>query len=131
MPLSAALSGTSPGVYEKFPLVELSDRLVRCVRANEKVIAQAELETRPLPPRPSDGGIELTVEGLSSGYGASLVLHDVALRVPTEQCLAVVGESGSGKTTLARCIVGLHAQWEGPCCTRPKFHSLGASRSGP
>jgi peptide/nickel transport system ATP-binding protein len=55
----------------------------------------------------------LAVESLTAAYGSARVLHDVALAVRPNSCVAVVGESGSGKTTLARCITGLHTNWEG------------------
>ena len=55
----------------------------------------------------------LRVEGLHANYGAITTLHDVAFSLGAGECLAIVGESGSGKTTLARCLVGLHAGWNG------------------
>ena len=55
----------------------------------------------------------LVVGGLSARYGAVETLHDVDFSVEAGRCLGVVGESGSGKTTLARCLVGLHANWNG------------------
>jgi peptide/nickel transport system ATP-binding protein len=55
----------------------------------------------------------LRVQGLQASYGAVPILHDVGFSVDAGRCLAIVGESGSGKTTLARCLVGLHARWNG------------------
>jgi len=41
------------------------------------------------------------------------VLHDVSFQVPVGGRVAVVGASGSDKTTLARCLAGLHRDWDG------------------
>ncbi|MDX6630110.1 MAG: iron(III) transport system ATP-binding protein [Gaiellales bacterium] len=48
----------------------------------------------------------LTVQGVAKSYGATAVLSDVALTVPTGGFAAVLGPSGSGKTTLLRLIAG-------------------------
>lgn len=58
------------------------------------------------------------VRGLAARYrdgsrSASVVLRVPALDVHAGECLAVVGRSGSGKTTLARCLAGLHRDFEG------------------
>jgi branched-chain amino acid transport system ATP-binding protein len=49
----------------------------------------------------------LTVEDLSAGYGDSIVVHDVNLRVDDGEAVAVIGSNGAGKTTLLRTICGL------------------------
>jgi branched-chain amino acid transport system ATP-binding protein len=49
----------------------------------------------------------LSVEGLSSGYGAVPVLRQVDLTVPTGTITAVLGANGAGKTTLLRTLTGL------------------------
>ncbi|GAA2658124.1 ABC transporter ATP-binding protein [Paractinoplanes durhamensis] len=49
----------------------------------------------------------LEVEGLTAGYGAAAVLHDVSLSVRTKQIVAVLGANGAGKTTLLRALSGL------------------------
>ncbi len=49
----------------------------------------------------------LSVEGLSSGYGATLVLEDVSFAVPAGGRLAVLGRNGVGKTTLFATVMGL------------------------
>lgn len=49
----------------------------------------------------------LIVQGLDAGYGAVRVLHDVSLRVPEGQIVALLGTNGNGKSTLMQSILGL------------------------
>jgi branched-chain amino acid transport system ATP-binding protein len=49
----------------------------------------------------------LEIRGLNAWYGASQVLHGVALRLEAGEVLALVGRNGSGRSTLARAIMGL------------------------
>ncbi|GAA1588626.1 ABC transporter ATP-binding protein [Actinoplanes couchii] len=49
----------------------------------------------------------LEVEGLTAGYGAAPVLHDVDLTVRPGEIVAVLGANGAGKTTLLRALSGL------------------------
>ena len=54
----------------------------------------------------------LQIRRLSSGYGETVVLEDVALTLPERGSLAVLGRNGVGKTTLLATIMGhttLHA----------------------
>lgn len=48
----------------------------------------------------------LAVTGVSSGYGASLVLREVSFGVAPGEIVAVLGKNGMGKTTLLRTIMG-------------------------
>ncbi len=50
----------------------------------------------------------LEVEGLATGYGPALVLHDVTLRVAEGEIVALVGSNGAGKTTFLNTVAGLH-----------------------
>jgi branched-chain amino acid transport system ATP-binding protein len=49
----------------------------------------------------------LEVEGLTTGYGRTVVVRDVSLSVPTGGVTAVLGPNGAGKTTLLRAVCGL------------------------
>ncbi len=60
---------------------------------------------------PEDGGLDL--EHVSFGYGAEDVLHDVSLRVPLGERLALVGPTGAGKSTLAKLIARFYDPREG------------------
>lgn len=62
----------------------------------------AALQVRDLTARHRDGA-RSTTEAVS--------IPELTLRAG--ECLAVVGRSGSGKTTLARCLAGLHRDYEG------------------
>jgi len=50
----------------------------------------------------------LSVRGLTTGYGAAPVLHDVGIVVNERQTVALLGANGAGKTTLMRSLIGLH-----------------------
>ena len=49
----------------------------------------------------------LAVEGLTAGYGDSIVLEDVALTIDEGDSLALLGRNGMGKTTLLVTLMGL------------------------
>jgi branched-chain amino acid transport system ATP-binding protein len=49
----------------------------------------------------------MRVEGLTAGYGAAPVLHEISLTVPAGKIVAVLGANGAGKTTLLRTLSGL------------------------
>ena len=52
----------------------------------------------------SAGG--LVLEGVSAGYGETVVLEGISLDLPPGQTFAVLGRNGVGKTTLLATIMG-------------------------
>jgi ABC-type multidrug transport system fused ATPase/permease subunit len=66
-----------------------------------------ESPTVPEPRSPAKlGEVEGAVafEGVTFAYRDKPVLHDIDLRIPAGQIIALVGETGAGKTTMARLI---------------------------
>ena len=51
--------------------------------------------------------IALELVDVTAGYGRSMVLHGVSVKVPTGGGAALMGHNGAGKTTLLRVAVGL------------------------
>lgn len=49
----------------------------------------------------------LEVSDLDAGYGESVVVHGVSLKVDDGEAVAIIGSNGAGKTTLLRTICGL------------------------
>ncbi len=49
----------------------------------------------------------LTIAGITAGYGAVQVLHDVSVSVPAGVTVALLGTNGNGKSTLMKCVMGL------------------------
>jgi branched-chain amino acid transport system ATP-binding protein len=49
----------------------------------------------------------LRLEGIRAGYGATIILEDVAFALEERGSLAVLGRNGVGKTTLLATIMGL------------------------
>jgi len=48
----------------------------------------------------------LHLRGVRAGYGATVVLEDIAFSLPERSSLAVLGRNGVGKTTLLGTIMG-------------------------
>jgi branched-chain amino acid transport system ATP-binding protein len=54
----------------------------------------------------------LKLEGVSAGYGETVVLESIDLAVAPGECISIIGRNGVGKTTLLATIMGhtvLHA----------------------
>jgi branched-chain amino acid transport system ATP-binding protein len=72
----------------------------------------------------------LQVEGLHAGYGDSIVVHDVSLRIEAGEAVAIIGSNGAGKTTLLRAICGLlpvvsgHVTYDGNTLERIPPHRI-------
>ena len=57
--------------------------------------------------------MDIRLEGVSQRYGATEVLRDISLEIPSGQIVCLVGPSGCGKSTLLRFIGGLERPNEG------------------
>ena len=55
---------------------------------------------------PLEGHQVLEVEHMTAGYGDTVVLRDVSLRVADGSVVALLGPNGAGKTTLLRTAAG-------------------------
>jgi branched-chain amino acid transport system ATP-binding protein len=55
----------------------------------------------------------LTVTGLSAGYGAIPVLHQISMTIASGESLGILGHNGMGKTTFLRCLIGALKPTEG------------------
>jgi len=70
----------------------------------------------------------LALEGVSSGYGASVVVEDASLRIAEGECVALLGRNGVGKTTLLTTVMGLTrfhrgtVRWRGADISRTTTH---------
>ena len=68
------------------------------------------IEEAPTVPEPASpvrlDGVQgaVALENVTFAYRDKPVLHDVDLRVPAGQIVALVGETGAGKTTIARLV---------------------------
>jgi len=50
---------------------------------------------------------KLGLEGVTSGYGAIAIIHDLSLQIRPGEIFALMGKNGMGKTTLLKTIIGL------------------------
>jgi phospholipid/cholesterol/gamma-HCH transport system ATP-binding protein len=56
---------------------------------------------------PAPTSPRLEVEGLTIGFGQTVIQKDVSFRVAAGSIFAIMGASGSGKSTLLRALIGL------------------------
>ena len=77
------------------------------------------IEERPTVPEPTTpvhlGAIRgaLAFENVTFAYRDKAVLHDIDIRIPAGQIVALVGETGAGKTTMARLMARFYDPTEG------------------
>jgi peptide/nickel transport system ATP-binding protein len=77
---------------------------------------------------PRERELMLAVRGLDARHGTHQTLWEIELELHRHECLALVGESGSGKTTLARCVAGLHKDYDGEVLLRGEVLPAAARR---
>jgi branched-chain amino acid transport system ATP-binding protein len=62
----------------------------------------------------------LEVSGLDAGYGTTIVLRQVDLRVDAGEIVALLGSNGAGKSTLNKTLSGLLRPFSGRICFEGK-----------
>ncbi|MBN1443495.1 MAG: ABC transporter ATP-binding protein [Planctomycetes bacterium] len=84
-------------------------------RIRELLEARPRVTEPDRPVLPASGRIEgdLSIRGLSFGYGEHLILRDVSLDAPRGSTVAIVGRTGAGKTTVLNMIPRLLPTPEG------------------
>ena len=73
--------------------------------SQEKERAQEEREIY-IPSGPRLGDVVIRAEGISKGYGDTLLYEDLTVDIPPGAIVGIIGPNGAGKTTLFRMIVG-------------------------
>jgi phospholipid/cholesterol/gamma-HCH transport system ATP-binding protein len=65
-------------------------------------------------PAPSDERVtQIRLEGISVGYGETLVQRDLTFDIRRGDVFVIMGGSGCGKSTVMRCLTGLLDPWAG------------------
>ena len=83
------------------------DRIEYILHSDEAILNP----TNPRPcPRPEKG---ISFHGVTFAYNELPVLHDVNLKIPAGQVVALVGSSGAGKTTFAHLVPRFYDPQEG------------------
>jgi ATP-binding cassette ChvD family protein len=59
-----------------------------------------------IPPGERLGGNVIDLEGVSKGYGDTLLIDDLSIKLPPGGIVGVIGPNGAGKTTLFRMLTG-------------------------
>jgi ATP-binding cassette ChvD family protein len=59
-----------------------------------------------IPPGERLGGNVIDLEGVSKGYGDTLLIDDLTIKLPPGGIVGVIGPNGAGKTTLFRMLTG-------------------------
>ncbi len=75
-----------------------------------QLLDQSEEKERDLeiyiPPGPRLGDIVVEAQGVSKGYGDTLLFENLSFSLPPGGIVGVIGPNGAGKTTLFRLITG-------------------------
>ena len=67
----------------------------------------------------------LSTEALAVGYGGTVLIGDIALRVGAGRVLTLIGPNGSGKSTILKTLSGhLDLSWAVQCCWMGKRWNL-------
>ncbi|MEJ2120276.1 MAG: energy-dependent translational throttle protein EttA [Alphaproteobacteria bacterium] len=71
--------------------------------ANDKAPENVQIS---IPAGPRLGDVVVEAEGISKGYGDSLLIEDMSFLLPPGAIVGIIGPNGAGKTTLFRMLAG-------------------------
>ncbi len=71
------------------------------LKAQDQQMGKAQIV---IPPGPRLGSLVIEAEGLSKGYGDTLLIEDLSFRISPGAIVGVIGPNGAGKTTLFKMI---------------------------
>lgn len=61
----------------------------------------------------SHSNLALELDHVSAGYGPTIVIHELSLRIKTGETVAVLGRNGVGKSTLLSTVMGHTRMYQG------------------
>ena len=82
--------------------IKAYDELVKA--ANDRTPQNAQII---IPVGERLGDVVIEAEGLSKGYGETLLIDDLTFKLPPGGIVGVIGANGAGKTTLFKMITGV------------------------
>ncbi|MEE2698490.1 MAG: energy-dependent translational throttle protein EttA [Pseudomonadota bacterium] len=71
------------------------------LKAQDQQMGKAQIV---IPPGPRLGSLVIEAEGLSKGYGDTLLIENLSFRISPGAIVGVIGPNGAGKTTLFKMI---------------------------
>ena len=71
------------------------------LKAQDQQMGRAQIV---IPPGPRLGSLVIEAEGLSKGYGDTLLIENLSFRISPGAIVGVIGPNGAGKTTLFKMI---------------------------
>jgi peptide/nickel transport system ATP-binding protein len=113
------------------PLEMGKGHLSWCLRSDELPPLSLAVKRLDRVSPSADVGAVLKVEDVNAFHGQRQVIQNASFVLRERECLALVGESGSGKTTLARCVIGLHREYDGSVVYRDEALAAQARQRPP
>ncbi len=81
------------------------------IQAYEELLSEEHEKVRTtnqitIPAGPRLGDLVLEADGVNKGFGETLLIEDLTLKVPPGAIIGIIGANGAGKTTFLRMVTG-------------------------